>query len=537
MKPMRLTVGLALLTVALAGCGSRHGQSWDKAPADPGASRCAALDGVKFGFGTVRAVEHLAAGTELVSLAKRALVKSLVHIDLPPILAPKDLCRVEAELSPVAGSLIKVQVWLPDAWSGKMLAVGGGGFNGGLFAASVSMRPGAAKGFATVVTDVGHDSSESAKFAYDSKEGLVDYAHRGNHATAEFTKELITAYYGRPAKLAYFEGGSNGGREALMEARRYPTDYDGIIAGMPAMSFTKLMTSFAWNSQTVASVPGLATKIAIVGKAVLAKCDALDGVVDGAIGDPPACSFDPATLLCKSGTATGCLSAAEVEALHRLHDGPRLRDGTRLFPGLATGVESHPTELNAWLLGEKPLQPAMSEEAFRWMAHRDPKWNRSQFDLDRDAVASAALAPVLDSDDPDLSAFLKHGGKLILHHGWNDAAIPGANTVAYYQAVLATSGTAAADQVRLFMVPGMGHGLGRPGPEHYDMLSELDRWVEGGAAPDHVVATQYAKPPHPFTGPDASAKVVRTLLLCAWPRLAHHDGTGPVNDQASFSCR
>ena len=157
---------------------------------------------------------------------------------------------------------------------------------------------------------------------------------------------------------------------------------------MPAMSFTKLMTSFAWNSQTVASVPGLATKIAIVGKAVLAKCDALDGVVDGAIGDPPACSFDPATLLCKSGTATGCLSAAEVEALHRLHDGPRLRDGTRLFPGLATGVESHPTELNAWLMGEKALQPAMSEEAFRWMAHRDPKWTRSQFDLDRDAVVA-----------------------------------------------------------------------------------------------------------------------------------------------------
>lgn len=531
---------LIATTVSLLGCGSNGTRSADEATAAKGPTlqeRCAALTGRQLGYGTVTEAQPVAKGEELISVAKRMMLKALLPFDLPPVPAQRDFCRVSAELKPVADSLIKVQAWLPEDWNGKMLAKGGGGFNGGLFGASVAMQDGSALGYATVVTDVGHDMSDSAKFAYDSQEALIDYGYRGNHATAVFTKDLIAAYYGRPAHRAYFEGGSNGGREALMEARRFPQDYDGIIAGMPAMSFTRLMASFLWNYQAAAGAPGLKGKLGLVGKAVLDKCDALDGVTDGVLENPTTCTFDPAALQCKGADAASCLTVGEVEALRKIHGGPRLGDGTQVFPGLPAGSETHPTEMNAWIFDPKAIQPAMGQEAFRWMAHRDPEWKREQFDLDRDYPAAAKLGHILDSDDPDLTEFLQRGGKLIIHHGWNDAAIPAGSTLNYYEALLQKVGSAAGQQVRLFMVPGMGHGPGRPGPEHYDVLGELDRWVEGGPAPERIVARQFEKAPTPFFPVDLSAKVVRTRPLCAWPKVAQYDGSGSTDDEANFACR
>jgi hypothetical protein len=539
MTAIRLPLLIALLGASLPGCDSNGARSAAKpaiADADP-PQRCAALMGKGIGFGTVTEVAHVTQDEELVPMAKRMVLKVVLPFELPPLPAPRNLCRVWADLKPVPGSLIKVQVWLPDDWNGKLLAKGGGGFNGGLFGASLVMREGSAKGYATVVTDVGHDMSDSAKFAHDNKEAFIDYGYRGNHATAVYTKELIEAYYGKPPRLAYFEGGSNGGREALMEARRFPEDYDGIIAGMPAMSFTRLMASFMWNHQAAAAAPGLKGKLGLVRDAVLAKCDALDGVNDGALENPLSCTFDAAELQCKGADAAGCLTAGEVEALRKIHGGPRLRDGSQVFPGLPVGSETHPTEMNSWIFDEKALQPGMGQEAFRWMVYGDPEWEKSRFDLDRDYPAAAKAATILDADDPDLSEFLKRGGKLIIHHGWNDAAIPAASTLNYYGALLKKVGAAAEQQVRLFMVPGMGHGFGRPGPDHYDMLGELERWVEGGPAPERIVARQFETAPPPFIPPDPGAKVARTRPLCAWPKIARYDGSGSTDDEASFSCQ
>ena len=539
MSLLRLLIGALVMGAVLTGCSASQTNSTAAEQAVDAAARerCAALQGRTVDFGTVSDVQYVVKGDELVDLPKRLLVRAVFSYELPPVPAPRSFCRVEASLTPVTGSLIKVQVWLPDEWNGKMLAKGGGGFNGGLFSASISMREGAAKGYATVVTDVGHDVSDSARFAYDSKEAFIDYGFRGNHATAVFTKQLIATYYGTPARLAYFEGGSNGGREALMEARRFPEDYDGIIAGMPAMSFTRLMTAFLWNAQAVADTPNLKGKLGLVRKAVLERCDALDGVTDGALGHPPSCKFQLAELHCKDAEAADCLTAGEIEALRRIHDGPRLRDGTQVLPGLAVGSEVHPTEMDFWILGEKALQPNMAQEAFRWMVHRDPEWDRAQFAVDVDFPAAAKVASILDADDPDLSAFLKRGGKLIIHHGWNDSAIPPGSTLNYYDAMLAKVGPAVDQQVRLFMVPGMGHGTGRPGPEYYDVFGELERWVEGGDAPDQIVAYQYAEAPPPLIGPTPDARASRTLLLCAWPKLATYKGSGSTDDHANFSCR
>jgi len=539
MTSFRLPLLVALLGASLPGCDTGGSKSSGEAGTpDPATlQHCAALDGKKLGYGTVTEVEHVTKGSELISFVKRLMLKVALPFDIPPLPAPRDFCRVWADLEPVAGSLIKVQVWLPDDWNGRMLAKGGGGFNGGMFAASVAMQDGSAKGYATVVTDVGHKNSDSAEFAYHNKEALIDYGYRGNHATAVFTKNLIASYYGKPARRAYFEGGSNGGREALMEARRFPEDYDGIIAGMPAMSFTKLMASFLWNYQASKAAPGLKDKLGLVRKAVMDKCDALDGVRDGVLENPLICSFDPSELQCESGAAANCLTAAEVEALQKIHGGPRRRDGRQLFPGLAVGSETHPTDMNFWIFDEKAAQPAMGQEAFRWMAYGDPKWDKDRFDLDRDYPVAAKLAPVLDSDDPDITDFLQRGGKLIIHHGWNDAAIPAGSTLHYYDELLKKFGAGVEQQVRLFMVPGMGHGAGRPGPEHYDMLGELDRWVEGGPAPERIIARQFEKAPTPFFPVELSAKVVRTRPLCAWPKVAHYSGSGSTDDEASFTCQ
>lgn len=530
-------VACALIGAILLGCDASETGSDGAAAAASKQQSCAALKGTRLGFGTVDDVDHVARGEELIGTTQRAFVETIFSIELPPAPAPRSFCRVHASVTPVTGSLIKVQVWLPDEWNEKMLALGGGGFNGGLFSASVSMREGSEKGYATVVTDVGHEMSDSAKFAYDSKEAFIDYGYRGNHATAVFTKELIAHYYGKPATLAYFQGGSNGGREALMEARRFPQDYDGIVAGMPAMSFTKLATGFLWNARAVAAAPGLKDKIGVVAKAVLEKCDALDGFSDGVLANPLSCEFDPAALQCRGADAADCLTAAEVEALRKIHGGPRLRDGSPVFPGPAVGTETHPTEMHFWMLGDKALQPNMGQEFFRWMVYGDPEWQWTEFDVDRDYPAAAQVASILDSDDPDLTEFLKRGGKLIIHHGWYDAAIPAASTLNYYDALLKTVGRLAEEQVRLFMVPGMGHGFGRPGPEHYDVLGALERWVEQGEAPNRLVARQFTTPPPPFMAPDPGANIERTLLLCAWPKVAAYTGSGSVDDHANYACR
>jgi hypothetical protein len=532
---------IVVATASMVGCSSNAVRATNASPGLPAGSQtqCAALPGTQLGFGTVNKAEYVTQGDDLVSQEKKAMLRALApSLPLMDIRAPRNFCRVTAELRPVTGSLVKVQVWLPDGWNGKMLASGGGGFNGGLFSAALTMHGPSIKGYASVVTDVGHDMSFTAEFAHN-REQFIDYGSRGNHVTAVFTKDLIAAYYGKPATRAYFVGGSNGGREALMEARRFPEDYDGIVAGMPANSFTKLVgVSFLWNHHAAMSAPKLRTKLPLVYGAVLKKCDALDGVIDQVIENPLLCKFDPAELQCKASDTADCLSAGEVTALRKIYDGPRLRDGTQVFPGQAVGGEGIPTNWDAWIVAEKSHQAGMGEEFLRWMVYDNPKWDKSQFDIDRDyPVAMQRAAPILDSDDPDLSGFLGKGGKLIIHHGWADAAIPPASTLNYYDALRTKVGAAAEKQVRLFMVPGMLHGPGGGNaPTSYDMLAELDRWVEGGPAPERVLATKH-EVDVPFALEGTGGKVVRTRPLCAWPKTAHYNGSGSTDYAANFSCR
>jgi fermentation-respiration switch protein FrsA (DUF1100 family) len=501
-----------------------------------GKERCEALAGTKTGNGTVERAEYVPAEAPVLNTLQKAMIGAVAPT-LANLKAPQGFCRASARLQPVPDSEIKVEVWLPENWNGKLLASGGGGFNGGLATAPLSLAGPLSKGYAGAVNNAGHDVSNSAKFAHGHPEKLVDYGHRANHLTAQFSKSLVAAHYRAPVKRAYFHGCSNGGREALMEAQRYPEDYDGIIAGAPANNYVPLLTSFLWNQQVLRTAPKLQAKLRLVQDAVISKCDALDGVKDSVLENPAACRFDPAELECKAANGADCLAKEEVSALRKIYEGPRLRDGRQLISGMPVGGEALPGNWNEWMFTEDKGQPQLGTEFFRWMVHGDSAWELDRFDIDRDyAIAQERVAPILNSDNPDIRGFSGRGGKLILYHGWNDAAIPAGNTLAYYQAVRDRIGTAA-QQVRLFMAPGMMHCFGGSGPSSFDMVSELDRWVESGIAPERVIATQYDRLRLSMLDAGSEAKVIRTRPLCPWPKTAHYNGTGSTDDAANFACR
>ena len=290
-----------VLCANLGACGAPASSS-DPTPATAAASavaaerRCQTLVGSRFGSATIEMAVSVERGTQLVEFEKRMkrmIIKIFVRSVLPELTAPEDFCRVTAKLRPVPGSEITAEVWLPQQWNGKLLAMGGGGFNGGLGVASLALRTPLAKGYVAMATDAGHEDTNSAKFTHEFPEQYTDYAYRANHVAADFAKALAASYYSTPVKRAYFHGCSNGGRDALMEARRFPEDYDGIIAGAPAAGWSKLMTFFAWNMQAVQTAPNLEDKLELVQNAVIAKCDALDGVKDQLLGESASCPFDP----------------------------------------------------------------------------------------------------------------------------------------------------------------------------------------------------------------------------------------------------
>ena len=540
---MNKRISTALILTActyLASCASTSPVVHENASAKPAATStqsCEALAGKQFGTNTIEKAEPVASGDPLLGFMTRVLFKIALP-GYPTPKAPVDFCRTTAKLRPVVGSEITADVWLPRNWNGKFLANGGAGLNGGLFAAPFWMAKPMAQGYAIVVTDAGHKVTNSAKFTHEHPEQFIDYAYRANHVAAVFAKDLLATYYGTPVKRAYFHGCSNGGRDALMEARRFPDDYDGIIAGAPATAWSKLMTSFAWNAQALSEAPKLGKKLKLVQDAVLKKCDALDGVQDQLLENPRNCSFDPSELLCKAEDGADCLTASEVSALHKIYGGPQLRDGPPIYSGMPVGGEGLPGNWDSWITnGKKAQQSALAAESFRWMVYGDDAdWKLSSFDIDRDyPKAKERMGPIMDSDDPDLSAFTGRGGKLMLYHGWNDGAIPAGATLDYYAALQKKLGPVADEQVRAFMVPGMMHCTGGVGPNSFDVLGEMDKWVEGGKAPDKMTATQFDPPYWLIERPDA--KAVRTRPLCAWPKVARYSGSGSSDDAANFDCK
>lgn len=523
----------ALLTGPLAIAASVTGllnAPLEAAPSEP-AAQCRTLAGKKLSTGRIETAEYVASGARLVSEPQSGQLAPL-----NALVAPVSFCRVRARLHPSRDSDILVEAWLPDNWNGKLYGVGGGGFSGGYATAALTLRTQLAAGYAGVATDVGHPATETADWAFGHPEKLIDYAYRGNHLAAVTAKDAIRAYYRTSPKRSYFHGCSNGGRDALMEVSRFPSDYDGVIAGAPAAGWTPLMAGFMATHQAVfgpSGAPTLSSKLSLINAAVLAKCDGLDGVKDGVLNDPRQCRFDPQELQCQPGAAAGatCLSPGEVGAARAIYRGSTLSAGKLLTDGFAVGGET--TGWDEWITGKKAAQGNLGSEFFRWIVHGESGWDFTRFDIDRDFAAAQNKADFLDSDNPDIRPFIQQGGKLILYHGWSDAAISPYSTIRYFEAARQRSDPAG-NSTRLFMAPGMGHCFAGPGPNSFDMLPELDGWVDKGMAPERIVATKYPndllallKMPQP---------PVRTRPLCAWPRIAKYKGTGSTDDAASFSC-
>jgi feruloyl esterase len=440
----------------------------------------------------------------------------------PPIMLPAH-CRVAVVLAPSTDSHIEAEVWLPDTdWNGKYEEVGNGGFIGaiGFPAMAASLR----EGYATAGSDTGHKGN-SASFALGHPEKMVDFAYRAEHETAVKAKTLITAYYGRAPKFSYWNGCSTGGRQGLKEAQRFPDDFDGILAGAPANYETHL---HAWtveigmapikNDQNI--LP--ASTYPVINKAVLAACDALDGVKDGLLNDPRRCKFDPATLVCSGGKTESCLTPDQVEAVKKIYASAKTKSGELIFPSYEPGSEM------GWALlagGNTPNQ--LGIDTFMYLTYADPKWDWHTFDLDRDtAAADQKDDGIINAIDPDLSKFKAHGGKLLMYHGWDDTAIAPENSINYHASVLKKMGNKQDDWYKLYMVPGMQHCGGGPGPNQINWMGALERWREAGTAPEQITATH-------VTG----GNVDMTRPLCPYPQIAAYKGVGSVNDAASFACK
>jgi feruloyl esterase len=515
--------GLAVLPLILLTFG--HGY----------AATCEGLADLKLPNTTITAAQSVAAGAYAPPSGGAAGYK-----ELPAF------CRVAGVIKPTSDSEIKFEVWMPTAnWNGRFQGIGNGGFAGSI---SFSGLAGAlARGYASASTDTGHSGGDAA-WALGHPEKIVDYGHRAIHEMTEKAKLIVKEFYGDGPKRSYFASCSNGGRQALMEAQRYPNDYDGIIAGAPANYFTHILAGFAWNMRLTQADPASyipAKKLKAIEAAALASCDARDGVSDGVLDDPTKCGFDPSALLCKGAETDDCLTEKQVAALKSIYAGPRDAKGKQIIPGFTPGGETGPGGWSAWITGAAPAsgqQFFFSTQAFKNMVYNDPNWDYKSFDLERDGkLADEKLAPVLNATDPNLKAFSAHGGKLILYHGWNDAALPPVNTINYVQNVAATLGRKQANGfIRLFMAPGMQHCAGGPGPDSFgqmvnkaqsdpqhDLTLALERWVEQGVAPEQVIATKRQ---------GANAAAARTRPLCPYPQVARYKGSGSTDDAANFSC-
>jgi feruloyl esterase len=435
-------------------------------------------------------------------------------------------CRVAATLTPSADSDIKIEVWMPaSGWNGKFEAVGNGGWAGTI--SYPAMAQALARGYATTSTDSGH-STPGGSFALGHPEKLIDYAYRSEHEMTVKAKAIVDAFYGNAPTRSYFNGCSTGGRQALTEATRYPNDFDGIIAGAAANPKTHLDTWRIWMGLQTLKDPETRIpkeKYPAIHKAVLAACDAGDGLKDGLISDPTSCHFDPQVIACKQGDGADCLTPKQVQSVKTIL-GPFKSPSTGevLFGSYQPGTEL------AWGLligGPDPYDTALDQ--FRYMVFDDPKWDWRTFDVDRDlAKADQKLKGLLTAIDPKtLSAFFGHGGKLITYQGWSDQDISPMASINFYRGVKGALGDANATRsMDLFMVPGMGHCGGGEGPNTFDMMPSLEQWIEKGQAPARVEASH-----------SANGKVDRTRPLCPYPQVARYTGTGSIDAAANFTCQ
>lgn len=470
---------------------------------------------------------------------------------LPKSLAVPAFCRVAGVIKPTADSDIKFEVWMPaQGWNGKFEGVGNGGFAG--YTNYPDLSGALRAGFAAASTDTGHQAPgiTKADWALEHPEKIVDFGYRAIHLTSVTAKTIVQSFYQSAADHSYFSACSNGGRQALMEAQRFPGDYDGIIAGAPANFWTHLLTEVIWDSQAASGNPSYipAAKLPAVHDAVLAACDAQDGAKDGILNDPRQCHFRPEALLCRGPDTDACLSQPQITTLRKFYSGPTDRNGRQIFPGHMPGGELGLGGWSLWITGSAPETSfgfLFGTHFFEDMVFNNPAWDFRTFKFDADVqLTDKKMARVLNATDPNLTAFQARGGKLILYHGWADPAISPLNTVNYYNSVLAAMGHKQTNSfVRLYMVPGMQHCGDGPGPDSFgalpepnadannSMFSSLQQWVERGVAPHAIIAMKYAQRP-------GTARVAEmTRPLCPYPEIAQYKGAGDINDAANFVCK
>lgn len=470
----------------------------------------------------------------------------------PPATAPRykslpAFCRVQAVSNPSADSDIPIEVWLPAAnWNGRFLGLGNGGFAGSIGYAALARV--VRDGYAAASTDTGHRAGGTdASWALGHPQKVIDFGYRAIHEMTVVGEAVSKAFYSNAVQHAYFSSCSNGGRQALMEAQRYPADYDGIIAWAPANYWTHLLTSAisgerATTEPSAAYIP--ATKLPAIAGAVNKACDAKDGVSDGVINDPRTCHFNPAVLKCTGGDTSQCLTEPEISAVKKLYEGARDAKGHLIYPGLLPGSEAGDGGWKPWITGDAPGKSLMFDFGngyFSNMVYGKPGWDSSHPSLDELVrAADEKTGSILNSTDPNLQPFKARGGKLIIYHGWDDPAISALNSINYYGSVVARMGqNSVHDFLRLYMVPGMQHCGGGPGatnfgqngtsleedPQH-DVQHAVEQWVEKGAAPDAIVAFKPASGNSPRM----------TRPLCPYPQEAKYLGKGDTNSAESFKC-
>ena len=443
-------------------------------------------------------------------------------------------CEVTAVVSPVQNSAVHVTYRLPENWNGKMLGLGGGGWAGNERLETAAA--GLTSGYATAQTNGGHDVDNVWETAWAANPAAAtDFSHRAIHVMTDVGKAVVAKYYGRAQSQAYFQGCSTGGRQGLMEVQRYPKDYDGVISGAPVYTLTTQTMSLVRNATFAHADHGFTeAQLGALNRAVLATCDGQDGLVDGIVTDPRACHFDPAALQCKDKEGDGkCLSPSQVRAARAVYAGAKNSQGETVSYPLSRGSElswsrfistGGPATTASYLNGTA----GAGLGGLRAIVFGDANFDLSTFDPDRDyaTVRKSAFAAEYEAKDPDIAAFVKGGGKLLIYHGWDDPGPSALATIEYLEKVQRVTGpkvSALDSSVRLFLLPGVYHCRGGPGADTFDSVGALDKWVTHGEAPKNLLATR--------------TDGTLSRPLCVYPALARYKGSGDPRLAESFTCK
>jgi feruloyl esterase len=446
-------------------------------------------------------------------------------------------CRVTG----VIGTEIWFSLLLPDTWNGRFMMGGGGAFAGGRL--DNQARATVNDGYATAGTDTGHQGNPlDASWALNNLERQVNFGYVAVHRTAETAKAIVRHYYGTAAKRSYFSGCSNGGRQGLMEAQRFPDDFDGIVAGAPALDFVGFAARLVKDMQAVFPDPGNASTpmftpgtLKSIEAQIVEKCDGVDGVKDGLLADPRRCNIDVAGL--------AGLSDGQRAALKKIYTETSGKDGT-IYPAQPVGGEGESVGWPTWITGgvagwptwvtdaggSIPQDPslgfALGTQFFKFFVFNDASWDYSKYDFANARQDAKLTATFMNATNPNLDAFKAKGGKLIVWHGWSDPLLTALGSINYYeQAHRRDAGVR--DYFRMFLMPGVLHCSRGPGPDTVDWPAAMVDWVENGKAPDQVIARKLA----------ASGTVSRTRPLCPYPQNAEYMGSGSTDDAANFVCR